>query len=196
MAKLLSITLFSLLATGCATTSTPKKGAASSVKQTDSKVVVAKAAPKKSTPVAIKSKNASKDSNTVVAQLTKQEREWRGTPYRLGGASLKGIDCSSFVQRTFIDKFALTIPRTTTAQKAVGIPVKRENLKPGDLVFFKTNWSGSGLHVGIYNGNGEFIHASSSKGVTSSSMNNAYWNKRFYEARRLLTPTNNLMASN
>lgn len=125
------------------------------------------------------------NSQMVTAELQAQERVWRGTPYRLGGNSRSGIDCSAFVQRTLYEKFAINMPRTTEAQMSAGVKIKKSQLKPGDLVFFKTNWGGSNLHVGIYSGNNQFVHASTSKGVITSSLDNTYWKKHFYQARRL-----------
>lgn len=125
------------------------------------------------------------NSRVVTSELMAQESLWRGTPYRLGGDSKAGIDCSAFVQRTFAEKFAIHVPRTTEAQTTIGVKIKKSQLKPGDLVFFKTNWGGTNLHVGIYSGNNQFVHASTSKGVITSSLKNEYWKKHFYQARRL-----------
>lgn len=125
------------------------------------------------------------NSPMVISELQSQERVWRGTPYRLGGNSREGIDCSAFVQRTFAEKFAINLPRETKAQTTVGIKIKKSQLKPGDLLFFKTNWGGNNLHVGIYSGDHQFVHASTSQGVITSSLNNPYWKKHFYQARRL-----------
>lgn len=125
------------------------------------------------------------NSPIVIQELTAQERLWRGTPYQLGGNSRTGIDCSAFVQRTFTERFAINLPRSTVAQTAVGHKIKKSQLQPGDLVFFKTNWGGNNLHVGIYSGNQQFVHASTSQGVITSSLENPYWKKHFYQARRL-----------
>lgn len=125
------------------------------------------------------------NSQMVSSHLYSQERIWRGTPYRLGGTSRDGIDCSAFVQRTFAEKFAINVPRSTEDQTAIGFKIKKSQLQPGDLVFFKTNWGGNNLHVGIYSGNDQFVHASTSRGVITSSLNNVYWKKHFYQARRL-----------
>ncbi len=166
MKKTLAIMMLTVLATGCASTG----------KNASSKNSVARHA-------------QLRDNLVVTTELKKQLKQWKGTPYRLGGDSLNGIDCSAFVQRTFNDKFDIALPRTTLAQTSQGIKIPKENLKPGDLVFFKTNWrGGSGLHVGIYNGNNQFIHASTSRGVMTSSLDEKYWKQRFYQARRLQTP--------
>jgi peptidoglycan endopeptidase LytE len=106
-----------------------------------------------------------------------------GAPYRFGGSSLKGIDCSSFVQKIY-RIFDITLPRNAAQQSKVGISISRENLTQGDLVFFHTKRSLG--HVGIYIGNNEFVHASSkSKGVRIDSLETPYYQKRFQRAVRV-----------
>ena len=105
------------------------------------------------------------DSITVIANLNDQLSEWQGTPYRYGGMSRSGVDCSAFVMMTFRDKFALQLPRETRQQAEIGTKIDKDDLLPGDLVFFKTGSGDSGLHVGIYDTDNEFIHASTSRGV-------------------------------
>lgn len=117
------------------------------------------------------------DSITVVANLNEQLRSWRGAPYRYGGMSPRGVDCSGFVLMTFRDKFALQLPRETREQAEIGTKIDKSELLPGDLVFFKTGSGESGLHVGIYDTDNQFIHASTSQGVTRSSLDNVYWHK-------------------
>lgn len=75
--------------------------------------------------------------------------------------------------------------RTTLAQTTLGTKVSRDELMPGDLVFFKTGSGQNGLHVGIYDTNDEFIHASTSKGVIRSSLENVYWKRVYWQARRI-----------
>ncbi|MGE9552180.1 C40 family peptidase [Erwinia amylovora] len=125
------------------------------------------------------------DSITVIAQLNEQLGQWRGTPYRYGGMSRGGIDCSGFVYMTFRDRFDLQLPRTTEAQTDIGTRISKNELLPGDLVFFKTGGGENGLHVGIYDTDNQFIHASTSQGVIRSSLNNVYWKKVFWQARRI-----------
>ncbi|KAB8307472.1 endopeptidase [Erwinia endophytica] len=125
------------------------------------------------------------DSITVIAQLNDQLSQWRGTPYRYGGMSREGIDCSGFVYMTFRDRFGLQLPRTTEAQTDIGTRISQNELLPGDLVFFKTGRGDNGLHVGIYDTDNQFIHASTSQGVIRSSLNNVYWKKVFWQARRI-----------
>nr|WP_092875199.1 NlpC/P60 family protein [Izhakiella capsodis] len=125
------------------------------------------------------------DSIRVISQLNEQLTQWHGTPYRYGGMSRGGVDCSGFVYLTMRDRFALKLPRTTEAQIAIGTRIPEGDLLPGDLVFFKTGAGESGLHVGIYDTNNQFIHASTSQGVIRSSLKNVYWKKKFWQARRL-----------
>lgn len=125
------------------------------------------------------------DSITVIAGLNDQLRTWRGTPYRYGGMSRRGVDCSGFVLMTMRDQFALQLPRDTRQQAKIGTKIDKDDLLPGDLVFFKTGSGDSGLHVGIYDTDGQFIHASTSRGVMRSSLDNVYWRKNFWQARRI-----------
>ena len=125
------------------------------------------------------------DSITVIASLNDQLQNWHGTPYRYGGMSRGGVDCSGFVLLTFRDKFALQLPRETRQQAEIGTKIDKDDLLPGDLVFFKTGSGNNGLHVGIYDTDNQFIHASTSRGVMRSSLDNVYWRKNFWQARRI-----------
>lgn len=108
---------------------------------------------------------------------------WRGTPYRLGGQSHRGLDCSAFVKNTYREVYRLELPRETREQAKMGRRIRKANLQRGDLVFFKTGWWLR--HVGIYTGNGKFIHASTSRGVMESGLNERYWKKHYWKARRI-----------
>ncbi|CAO96879.1 C40 family peptidase [Erwinia tasmaniensis] len=125
------------------------------------------------------------DSITVIAQLNDQLGQWRGAPYHYGGMDRGGVDCSGFVYLTFRERFNLQLPRTTSAQTGIGTRIDKSQLLPGDLVFFKTGSGENGLHVGIYDTDSYFIHASTSRGVTRSSLDNVYWRKVFWQARRI-----------
>ena len=108
-----------------------------------------------------------------------------GTPYRYGGNTRAGFDCSGLVQYTH-RKAGVQVPRTTASQLAQSRAPERPNLLPGDLVFFKIDWQKS-RHVGIYEGDGVFIHApSSGKQVSRASLKNPYWNKRLIATRTFL----------
>ena len=118
-------------------------------------------------------------------RLANHFRSWKRTPYRLGGNNKKGIDCSGFVHITYRDVFAREVPRTTRQLAKLGRDISPKSLKFGDLVFFKT--SRRVRHVGIYIGQGNFIHASTSRGVMRSNLGSSYWQKRFWKAKRLLS---------
>lgn len=120
----------------------------------------------------------------LVAVLEDQHARWRGTPYRYGGRSRSGVDCSGFVQLTYTERLERSLPRTTRQQVRRGEAVAMSELQPGDLVFFRTG--GGKLHVGIYLERGRFLHASSSRGVTVSALGNPYWSRHYWQARRVL----------
>lgn len=108
-----------------------------------------------------------------------------GVPYRLGGSTLKGLDCSAFVKKIF-EIFNVQLPRTAREQSRVGKKVGREDLEEGDLIFFKTRWANN-AHVGIYIGNNEFVHASyRSKEVRVDSLDTPYFNQRFIKGVRII----------
>lgn len=115
--------------------------------------------------------------------LVKVATEFIGAPYRLGGSSVKGLDCSSFVQKIY-RIFDVKLPRVAREQSRVGVTIDRGELVEGDLVFFHTNRSFG--HVGIYIGNDEFVHASSKRKVVRiDSLNSPYYQKRFQRAVRI-----------
>lgn len=120
----------------------------------------------------------------VDARLRDEVARWRGTPYRLGGSSTSGIDCSAFVQRVYDAVFAVGLPRTTRSQVRVGRSVDLDELQPGDLVFFRP--PSSPRHVGIYLSGGRFAHASTSEGVTISELSLPYWRRAYWTARRVV----------
>jgi murein DD-endopeptidase / murein LD-carboxypeptidase len=109
--------------------------------------------------------------------------QWEGVSYKLGGNTRKGIDCSAYMQRVFEDEFSLSLPRSSHEQMKQGSQITKSDLHAGDLVFFKT--SQQMHHVGVYIGEGNFIHASSSMGVTISNLDNKYWGARYTQARRI-----------
>jgi probable lipoprotein NlpC len=123
------------------------------------------------------------NSNAIKATLLRQYKEWYKTPYKMGGLSKDGIDCSGFAYITFRSKFGYTLPRATESQAQTGKQVARNKLQTGDLVFFKTSLYYN--HVGIYLGDSRFLHASTSKGVIISNLNEQYWKERYWTARRI-----------
>lgn len=122
--------------------------------------------------------------NEVQASLEQAYREWEGTPYAFGGISTNGIDCSAFMQVVFDDYFGVNLPRDTRRQLYAGHSIRRESLNTGDLVFFKTGHKT--LHVGVIIEEDEFLHASTSQGVTVSNLESNYWQSRYLSARRVM----------
>jgi len=113
-------------------------------------------------------------------------KSFLGTPYQTGGTSRNGMDCSGLVS-TVYNEFNVVLPRTAQDQSQVGSDVSRNGVKPGDLVFFQTSRSKPVSHVGIYVGDGRFIHASTSaREVRIDEMNSDYFRRRFVKAKRVL----------
>ena len=115
--------------------------------------------------------------------VTKTAHRFMGVPYVFGGTSDRGIDCSGFTMRVFLIN-GIKLPRTADVQYGVGSPVAKGKEEPGDLVFFETYCPGPS-HVGIYLGGGNFIHASSSRGVTVSGLSDTYYKSRYLGAKRV-----------
>ena len=112
-----------------------------------------------------------------------------GTRYRFGGTSEAGFDCSGFIGYLFREEAGMNLPRSTREMINVNAPlVARNNLKPGDLLFFSTSGRGRVSHAGIYLGDNQFIHSSSrrSGGVRVDNLGDSYWSKTFIEAKRAL----------
>lgn len=121
-----------------------------------------------------------------------------GTRYRFGGNSVKtGFDCSGFIGYLFREELGMELPRSTRDMINIDAPlVERKALEPGDLVFFSTAGRGRVSHAGIYLGDDQFIHSSSSRsgGVRIDSLDDRYWKRTFIEAKRVLAmaPTEHL----
>lgn len=109
--------------------------------------------------------------------------DWYGTPYRLGGTTKKGVDCSAFTQFLFSGVYGFSIPRTAREQYNLTSRISRTELKEGDLIFFNTR--GGVSHVGVYLQNNKFVHASTSGGVMISDIFEEYWVKKFVGVGRL-----------
>lgn len=118
------------------------------------------------------------------ARLSQHYNTWAGTPHQMGGLSRRGIDCSGFVYVTYRDVFGIQLPRSTDRLSDIGEEVSLDDVRSGDLLIFKTGFKQR--HVGIYLGQGRFIHASSSRGVMSSSIDSEYWSDAYRGSRRVL----------
>jgi lipoprotein Spr len=116
-------------------------------------------------------------------KLVEYIHQWWSVPYRIGGSTMNGIDCSNFVRGLTNYTYGLNLPRTSREQAAYCKEIQREELKEGDLVFFNT---GRGIsHVGLYMANNKFVHASTSMGVVISSLDEPYWKRRYVKSGRL-----------
>ena len=111
-------------------------------------------------------------------------KSWIGVPYRYGGTSKSGVDCSGLVSAIYKEAFQINLPRSTTELLSIIQVIEENSLQPGDLVFYEIEKEKE-FHVGIYLGNGKFVHASSIRGVMISNMEEAYFRQRFYKAGKI-----------
>lgn len=123
-------------------------------------------------------------SRYLVDNIIQTAKQLQGVPYLWGGTTPQGFDCSGFMQYVFRLN-GINLPRTADLQYELGVPVRYNNLQPGDMVFFTTYAPGPS-HNGIYIGNGLFINSSSSRGVSIARMDNPYWAPRYIGAKRII----------
>ena len=126
----------------------------------------------------------SRGSNYISRRVVQTSLQYIGVPYVFGGTSPGGFDCSGYVRYVFANA-GVYLPRMADEQYEVGIPVSSSEMVPGDLVFFSTYEYGPS-HVGIYLGDGNFINASSSRGVAIDSLYSSYWGSCYIGARRVM----------
>lgn len=120
------------------------------------------------------------------SQVAKQALRYKGTRYKFGGTSKRGIDCSGLVARVFEDLKLKKIPRASASLYKTGTPVTLSELRPGDLVFFKNTYRRGISHVGVYAGHNKFVHASNHRtGVTVTALSDPYYQLHYAGARRL-----------
>ena len=141
--------------------------------------------------------------NKTIDNILTEAQTYLGTPYRYGGMTRNGIDCSAFVLSVFGAAAGLTLPRVAASQSQEGEAIDKENLQKGDLIFFSHGKRIS--HVGIVEnvteeGEIKFIHAATSKGVMISSLNDSYWGPKYRFAKRVINENgdnyNNLASTN
>jgi len=126
------------------------------------------------------------DETATSANLDDYVRNWLKTPYKYGGMSKSGVDCSGFTSRVMLDVFHVKISRTAENQYGNGQKINDGRRRAGDLVFFK-NVRGRGIdHVGVYLGGNNFAHASTRAGVIISNLDEDYYHKRYIGACRYL----------
>ena len=130
--------------------------------------------------------NYSKYSSKTSKRIITEAKKYLGIKYKFGGLTRRGLDCSAFTRLVIKKVRKKNIPRTAVKQASIGKHVRKKDLKPGDLVFFKNTYKKGISHVGIYIGHNKFIHASSgAKKVTISSLNKKYYKQHYAGARRL-----------
>lgn len=164
--------------TGCGSS---KKSVAS--RDTEYKRNESVARPEKKQPSHLTFDRRSLPEPTV--RLLAEADSWLGVPYKYGGEDRDGVDCSALVLKVFDRSLQLKMPRNSRKQYDFCAPVDRTRIVPGDLVFFSTPSSGEVGHVGIYVGDGNMVHASSSRGVTVSNIDEPYFVKHYRGAGRV-----------
>lgn len=116
--------------------------------------------------------------------LRRAAESYLGVPYRFGGQTRSGMDCSGFIRQVFQEVHGMRLPHSSSAIYGIGEPISRSDLEPGDVVFFKK--LGFIDHSGIYMGKGYFIHSASSVGIAYSALNAPYFREHYAGARRIL----------
>ena len=125
-------------------------------------------------------------NNTAIRdKIVAEAKQHLGVPYQWGGSTTSGFDCSGYVQYV-LGRCGITVPRTTELQAQAGSSIHKSDLLPGDLVFLQNTYRAGISHVGIYIGNNQMIHASSSKGVTISNLSSSYYLEHYHSARRII----------
>lgn len=170
-----AVTALSLLVTSCHSS---RKGVSTVNKTTKSVVVSSKkiiSGPEPATALADPTK-----------KLLNEANGWLGTPYKYGGNTKSGVDCSGMVCMVFNNALSIKLPRTSAQQGEWCTKINKSDLKPGDLLFFSTTSGSKKIsHVGMYIGDGNMIHASTSKGVIVSSLSEAYYVRTYHSCGRV-----------
>lgn len=115
---------------------------------------------------------------SINREFIKTVTPWMGTPYKYGGRTKSGVDCSGFVQQVYLDAFGISLPRSSEQMKQQAKSVPASQLKEGDLLFFKTDGK-KVSHVGMHLTGKAFIHTSTKKGVMVNTLDEEYYRKTF-----------------
>lgn len=148
------------------------------------KVAAAKTTKSKTIVVASRGTSLTTVSSEKSQEIINYAKQFMGIQYVFGGASPSGFDCSGFTMYVF-NKFGIDLPHSASGQAGLGRAVSKSDLVPGDLVFFETYKPGIS-HVGIYIGSGNFLEASSSRGIAITSLSSSYYSSRYRGATRIL----------
>jgi cell wall-associated NlpC family hydrolase len=136
------------------------------------------------TPVAAVPRDLPPAGDTRTSRLRRAAEAYIGTPYARGGQARSGMDCSGFIRQVFAETYGMELPRSSADIFRVGRPVKRSELRPGDVVFFRDR--GTIDHSGIYMGGNYFIHSATSVGISYSTLDAPYFGPRYAGARRMI----------
>ena len=180
----LSLILIILLVTGLASCKSHKSTVVRATGKPTTSAAVAKAP---SVPKNAATKSEFSNDKKISNELVKQAKTWIGTPYRYGASTKKkGTDCSGLTMTLFKDVANLSLPRNSAEQCQYCFSVPRNALQPGDLVFFTSSTRGGKVsHVGLYIGNGKIIHASTSRGVIESGLDEKYYASHYHSSGRV-----------
>lgn len=133
-----------------------------------------------------KHKTGAAASHQLADALLAEARSWIGTPYRYGGTTKNGADCSGFIMEVYRKVAGIKIPRSSRQQQNYCEAIDKEDLTVGDLIFFSSNASnGKIAHVGMYIGDGQMIHASSSRGVIKTDISQNYYVRHYRASGRI-----------
>lgn len=182
--QILFLILIALTIASCSTKRQISKQSSNKQIQKESKEKVEKQKQKKQISINPKADtHKPKKKTSVKYKLEVHYNTYKAVPYKYGGTSVKGFDCSGFVQFTYKHIFNIKLPRTTRLMLKEGSSIKKSQLRIGDLVLFRT--SKRYRHVGIFMGDNLFMHVSTKKGLMKSNLNNPYWLKRYLTSRRI-----------
>ncbi|MCM1503888.1 MAG: C40 family peptidase [Muribaculum sp.] len=144
---------------------------------------MSKTAGAKDSPTVVLPKDMAEDMRSDQRKLVEEALTWLGTPYRYGGKSRSGTDCSGMTMVVYRDALGIALPRSSREQQKFCKSIKKSALDAGDLIFFSTGRDKSRVsHVGMYIGDNKFIHASGSRGVIVSDIGEKYYAKNYHSS--------------